>query len=186
MVAATPAEREVAKQEIEAANAFKCNSCRHKGSIELFPSFNETTTEQFISLKTEKQLLQAELLCYHTKMPLAQTTLGVGVALTRALKTSQVNNVFPTLDLLSNKAFTKDEIRKSIANEPFNYWLPLYFGESQPYEVKKLVYDEETKTNRYDVKIIDPLQRFQHLLKKKLCFMTTGSAQAKFEPSMAL
>jgi len=43
---------------------------------------------------------------------------------------------------LSNKAFTKAGIRKSIANETFNYWMPLYFGEKEPYEVKKLIFDE--------------------------------------------
>jgi hypothetical protein len=43
---------------------------------------------------------------------------------------------------LSNKAFTKAGIRKSIANEPFNYWMPLYFGEKEPYEDKKLIFDE--------------------------------------------
>jgi hypothetical protein len=82
--------------------------------------------------------------CYHSKVPLSETTLGIGVALTRALKTGEVNKVFPTLDLLCNKAFTKQNIRKSIAGESFNFWLPLYFGESQPYEVKKMVFDEAT------------------------------------------
>lgn len=73
-----------------------------------------------------------------------------------------------------------------MANEPFNYWLPLFFGESEPYEDKKLVYDEATKTNKYEVKQIDPLYRFQHLLRKKLCFMTRGTTKTEFKPLMAL
>jgi hypothetical protein len=187
--AVTPAEMEnIYKKEVDKANGYKCNTCRHRGSIECFPPFNdkETKLESFTQLNTERDLLEKEFVCYHTKVPLSETTLGVGVSLKRAVKSGEVNNVHPTLDLLSNKAFTKEEIRTSLANEPFNYWMPLYFGDSKPYEVKKMVYDEATKTNKYDVKVIDPLQRFQHLLKKKLCFMTKGTTQVEFNPMMAL
>ena len=96
-------------KQVEQANAYKCNGCRHRGAIESFPQFSdkEIKTESFIQLRTEKELLEREFVCYHTKVPLTDTTLGIGVSLTRALKSGEVNNVFPTLDLLSNKAFTK-------------------------------------------------------------------------------
>lgn len=119
-------------------------------------------------------------------MPLSETSLGVGVSLKRALNTGEINSVFPTVDLLSNKAFTKQGIRKSIANEQFNYWLPLFFGETERYEVKKLKFDEASQTNKYEVKTVDPLERFNHLLKKKLCFMTKGTTQVEFNPIMSL
>lgn len=139
------------------ANAFKCPTCRHRGAIECYPPFSEPKPQQFLQLSSERDLLQREFVCYHTKVPLSETTLGIGVSLKRALKSGEINNVHPTLDLLCNKAFTKEEIRVSLANEPFNYWLPLYFGESKPYEVKKLVYNEGLKANRTDVKVVDPL-----------------------------
>jgi ubiquitin-protein ligase len=48
LTTASPAEIEVAKQEVDTANAFKCKSCRHKGSIELNPKFAEPLPNEFI------------------------------------------------------------------------------------------------------------------------------------------
>ena len=58
----------------------------------------------------------------------------------------------PTLDLLCLKAFTKHKVRTSIANERFTHWLPLFFGERKPYEVKKQVFDQETQKYKTEVK----------------------------------
>jgi hypothetical protein len=172
--------------EMQDANSFKCLGCRHRGSIELFPPFNEKEQDlaKFVILTNAKELLEKEFIFYHTKIPLVETTLGVGVSLNRTIRTGEISNVNPTLDLLSNKAFTKNNIRKSIAGEKFNYWFPLYFGESKSYEVKKMVFDEATQSYKDEVKTIYPKERFVHLLKKKLCFMTKQSTRLDFHQNM--
>jgi hypothetical protein len=144
--ALTPQEIEAFRKEVENANSFKCPSCRHRGSIEPFPTFNERekTIGEFILLEEPHSLLEKEFVCYHTKTPLSDTTLGVGVSLSRLPRTGEIRNVNPTLDLLSLKAFTKHKVRTSIANERFTHWLPLFFGERKPYEIKKQVFDPET------------------------------------------
>lgn len=186
--ALTPQELEKYKKEVENANAFKCHSCRHRGSIEPFPVFNdrEKVIGDFILLEEPLNLLEKEFVCYHTKTPLAEASLGIGVSLSRLPRTGEIRNVNPTLDLLALKAFTKHKVRTSIANERFTHWLPLYFGEKKPYEVKKQVYDPETQKYKTEVRTIDPYERFVHLLKHAICYMTKGSTRKDFQPSMVL
>jgi hypothetical protein len=144
--ALTPQEIEKYKKEVENANAYKSNLSRHRGSIEPFPTFNdrEKIIGDFILLEDPHSLLEKEFVCYHTKTPLSEASLGIGVSLSRLPRTGEICNVNPTLDLLSLKAFTKHKVRTSIAKERFTHWLPLYFGEKKPYEVKKQVFDNET------------------------------------------
>jgi hypothetical protein len=178
----------LAKVDIEAANAYKCPTCRHRGSIEPFPAFNEREkiVGDFILLEEPVGLLEKEFVCYHTKTPLSETSLGIGVSISRLPRTGEIRNVNPTLDLLSLKAFTKHKIRTSIASERFTHWFPLFFGEKKPYEVKKQVFDSETQKYKTEVKTIDPYERFVHLLKSAICFMTKGSTRKDFQPSMVL
>lgn len=131
-------------------------------------------------LEDPNVLLEKEFACYHTKAPLAETSLGIGVSLSRLPRTGEIRNVNPTLDLLSIKAFTKHKVRTSMAAERFTQWLPLFFGEKKPYEVKKQVFDNETQKYRTEVKTIDPYERFVHLLKSAFCFMTKGSTRKDF------
>lgn len=145
--ALTQVEIEKYKKEVENANSFKCTGCRHRGSIEPYPTFNER--EKIISdfevLRDPLELLEKEFLCYHTKTRLSEASLGIGVSLSRLPRTGEIRNVNPTLDLLCLKAFTKHHVRKSIDGARFTHWLPLYFGEKKPYEVKKQVFDDDTQ-----------------------------------------
>jgi hypothetical protein len=170
---------------VENANSFKCSGCRHRGSIEPFPQFNEREKiiNDFVLLEDPHSLLEKEFVCYHTKAPLAETSLGVGVSLSRLPRTGEIRNVNPTLDLLSIKAFTKHKVRTSIAAERFTHW---FLGEKKPYEVKKQVFDNETQKYKTEVKTVDPYERFVHLLKSAFCFMTKGSTRKDFQPSMVL
>ena len=84
------------------------------------------------------------------------------------------------------RAFTKHKIRKSISNERFSYWLPLYFGENAKFEVKEQYFDEEKKQYETRTHLVDPRERIIHLLKHAICFMTKGSTQKDFESSMVL
>lgn len=137
--ALTPLEIEKYKKEVENANAYKCHSCRHRGSIEPFPNFNdnEKTVSEFIMLEEPQSLLEKEFTCYHTKTPLSETSLGIGVSLSRLPRTGEIRNVNPTLDLLCLKAFTKHKVRTAMDGARFTHWLPMFFGEKKPYEVKK-------------------------------------------------
>lgn len=186
--ALTPQELEKYKKEVENANSYKSPFCRHRGSNEPFPAFNEREKNigDFILLEEPLKLLEKEFVCYHTKTPLAEASLGIGVSLSRLPRTGEIRNVNPTLDLLSLKAFTKHKVRISIANERFTHWLPLYFGEKKPYEVKKQVYDPETQKYKTEVRTIDPYERFLKLLEHAICYMTKGSTRKDFEHSMVL
>jgi hypothetical protein len=86
---------------------------------------------------TPKELLLNELVCFHTKMKLKETTLGIGVSISRLPRTGEIRLITPTLDLLSMRAFVKQKVRFSLSNEKFTHWLPLYFGENDVMELKR-------------------------------------------------
>lgn len=93
----------------------------------------------FVMVKSPDELLSDELTCFHTKMKLKETSLGIGVSISRLPRTGEIRMLTPTLDLLSMRAFTKQKVRHSLSNEKFSHWLPLYFGEKDIFEVKRSI-----------------------------------------------
>jgi ubiquitin-protein ligase len=81
----------------------------------------------------------SELVCYHSKVPFAEDTLGVGINLEHypVDKGSYHKNpvaklayAHASLDLVSYGAFHHQKVRQNVMKEPFNYWLPLYLNAS--------------------------------------------------------
>lgn len=122
------------KQAVKRANEFSCssNECKHQGPIAPWPPFSqkETNLGNFVMLKNESQRLQEEVVCFHTRSVLKDSTLGIGVSVGRLPRTGEIRSVTPTLDLVSLKAFIKDGVRQSLSNERFTHWLPIYLGDN--------------------------------------------------------
>jgi len=137
-------------------------------------------------VKSPDELLRDELVCFHTKMKLKESTLGIGVTINRLPRTGEIRMVTPTLDLLSMRAFIKQKVRHSLSNEKFTHWLPLFFGEKDEFEEKRKIYDPETK--KWDQKAvkINLHDRFMKLLLKSMCFISTGSTRKQFKPQMIM
>jgi hypothetical protein len=176
------------KKAIEEANAYKCDCCKHRGNIEAYPPFHEKEmdADAFIMLKDSKTLLGEEFLCYHTRARAPESTLGIGISISRLPRTGEIRSVNPTMDLLSLKAFTKHKLRRAIDNTPFTHWLPLYFGEKAPIEVITPTFDEDLD-EVVDVKrVIEPFDRFTHLLKHSIGFITTGSTKKALTPEKVI
>jgi hypothetical protein len=135
---------------IETANAYRClhPNCPHQGPIKPYPPFNDKdkNEKEFLMIKTSKQLLAEELVCFHTRIRLQESTLGIGVTINRLPRTGEIRMITPTIDLVSLKGFIKHKVRHSLSNEKFTHWLPLYFGENEEYEEKrKIGYDKVNK-----------------------------------------
>lgn len=120
----------------------------HKGALEPYPPLPKLPDEEdrmkdFIMVKSPKQLLLEELVCFYTKSPLRESTLGIGISLKKSVTTTEIKYVNPTLDLLSMRAFTKLKIRTSLDATKFTHWLPLYFGEEEEYTIESEHYDHD-------------------------------------------
>jgi len=92
------------KEIVNLANSFKCPRCKHRGPIEPYPPFNskETDISAFCFVRDPKEMIENELLCFHTRTPLAESSLGVGVSLSRLPRTGEIRSVTPsTLALLA-------------------------------------------------------------------------------------
>jgi len=125
-------------------------------------------------------------MCYMTRDNLKAGSLGIGVSVTKLPRTGEIRTVKPSLDLLSLKAFTKQNIRKSMDGEKFTHWLPLYFGESEPYEKKDQIWDDKKEEYKEVVRKIDPRERCIHLLKKAMCYLTKKDTRMPFTANMVV
>lgn len=105
-------------------------------------------------------LAQTELFCYHTKLTFKEDTLGIGVTYKYYPKSTNIESISSTLDLLSTTAFHVDKVRKSVWKIRFNDWLPLYIS------------------YRHGIKAIP-------LCEESICRLLTGS-KVGFEPKMAI
>jgi ubiquitin-protein ligase len=132
------------KEIVNQANSYKCPKCKHRGSIECYPAFNdkEADVNAFVIPRSPEEMVAQELLCYHTRTNLQEGSLGIGVSVSRLPRTGEIRSVTPSLDLLCMRAFTKQSVRTSIDGEKFTHWLPLYFGEKAPYDKKTQIFNE--------------------------------------------
>jgi hypothetical protein len=197
--------RNIYKVAIDEANSFKCTECKHRGPIEAYPEFHKKADtewarfyvdvdksqqpapfEDFTMIKDPKTVLGEEFLCYHTRNVLPETSLGIGVSISRLPRTGEIRSVTPTLDLLCLRAFSKMKIRKSISNQRFTHWLPLYFGEEVPFKTKTQVFNEETKEFVWEENTIKPKERLVKLLSHAICFLTKGSTKKEMTPEMII
>lgn len=128
-------------------------------------------------VKTEKQLLKEELVCFYTKTPLREGSLGIGISIKRSPRTGLCMYVNPTMDLLSMRAFTKLKIRRALAGDKFSHWLPLYFGENEVYNLETKDYDEESGKMVTHTKTINEAERYNTHIRKTMNFMITGSTR---------
>jgi len=176
------------KEIVNLANSFKCPRCKHRGPIEPYPPFNskETDISAFCFVRDPKEMIENELLCFHTRTPLAESSLGVGVSLSRLPRTGEIRSVTPSADLLCLRAFQKQNVRKSIDGVKFTHWLPLYFGESKPYEKKSQRFNNETQQFDNIVTQINPRERMIHLLKKSMCFLTKKDTRVEMSANMVI
>lgn len=153
---------------VRLANDFRCPhpECNHQGPIKPDPPFNnqEKDLKQFVMVKTPDMLLKEELVCFHTKLRIPETTLGIGVSISRLPRTGEIRMITPTLDLLSMRAFVKHKVRHSLSNEKFTHWLPLYFGERDVIETTRQVYEPFTKQWEKKSITINAKERMIHFL----------------------
>lgn len=123
------------RDAVKAANELVLNDVGHKGPLSPWPPFTsreiETDLNNYKIKKTEKELIYEELVCFHTKLTLKETHLGVGLLISRLPRTGEIRSAEPTLDLISLKAFIKEHIRTSLDNTSFSHWMPLYLGEKE-------------------------------------------------------
>lgn len=125
-------KEEKIKEEVKLANEYKDLSINHKGPLSPYPPFStrEKHLDNFLLDLTDSDLLEEEVVCFHTRLRLSkgETVLGAGVTISRLPRTGEIRSVSTTLDLLSLQAYMKCGVRKSLSNEKFTHFLPLYFG----------------------------------------------------------
>mmetsp|Transcript_42111 Transcript_42111/g.48858 ORF Transcript_42111/g.48858 Transcript_42111/m.48858 type:complete len:257 (+) Transcript_42111:45-815(+) len=99
------------KEEVKKANEFKDLSVNHKGPLSPFPAFStkEKDLNNFVLDMDDIELLEQEVVCFHTRLRLSknETTLGAGITISRLPRTGEIRAVSTTLDLLSIQAYMK-------------------------------------------------------------------------------
>jgi hypothetical protein len=111
---------------------------------------------------------------------LKEGTLGIGISLKKSRRTGKCSYVNPTLDLMNMRFFTKLNVRKSLSNDRFTHWLPLYFGESEVYKIESENYDSEKEQMVKTTKTVDTYERFQKHIQNSLSFIANGSTSKPY------
>ena len=101
------------------------------------------------------------MICYHTKLHYTQNQLGLGLKVSKIPRTGLIKEGETYFDYLSLKAFMKESINHTSANEKITHWLPVYFGTG------------------------DNEERFLHCLQKSLSMVMTNSTR-NFRPDFIL
>lgn len=82
------------------------------------------------------------LKCFHTKASFDEGVLGLPLQITMNPRLGAVDYIFPDMDFLSADAFfnvcrfsvqvspSQDKIRKTVWNESFTHWIPLYINQA--------------------------------------------------------
>lgn len=147
----------------QVANDYKCPCCKHKGKGDPFPKIRKVEEFQldqdFKTVKDEEQLYNEGLRCFHSKLGLEETHLGIGLKVTTIARNGEINQCNPILDYISLKSFYKNGIRRSVNNETFGYWMPLYFKKDQKDKTlalakKALSFICTNNSNRFEQKMV--------------------------------
>jgi hypothetical protein len=78
------------------------------------------------------------------------------------------------------RSFTKLKVRTSLEGEKFTHWLPLYFGETEKYQVITENYDAEKDEHVKTTKDVNTLERFEKHLYNSIAYIANGNIHKGF------
>ena len=117
---------------INSISEYKCSQCGHDGNSKPYPEFNEIKNKNMkLNWDQYKKAKIKEICCFHRKIGFKEGPLGLGISISKILRTGEIKEIIPCFDYISFKAYTKDKIRKGLNGQSFSYWFPLYFGEKK-------------------------------------------------------
>lgn len=70
-----------------------------------------------------------ELICYFNRKSYLETPLGIPISVTFFRDSETIKSMGTPMDLLSQEAFDDQQVRKSVWNQDFQVWIPLYLTE---------------------------------------------------------
>lgn len=94
-------------------------------------AFKETSYHPYLWERREK-------ICFYTKLDIKETILGIGISITFHKNSDQIETITTPLDLISYEAFNNN-IRQSVWNEEFRFWLPMYINQYHGNKAKHLI-----------------------------------------------
>jgi hypothetical protein len=143
-----------------------------------YPS-SELTAESIADWKhcflLEVNHIEADLICFHTKVSFREAVLGVPVDFSVNPRTNRIDYISTTLDYVSLDAF-KSGLRLSQWNEAFKDWLPLFltpehFQRARPSFEKSVVrLSPHWRTSRFNsVMVLEVIPKLMNTMVVLLC-----------------
>lgn len=143
-----------------------------------YPS-SELTAESMADWKhcflLEVNHIEADLICFHTKVSFREAVLGVPVDFSVNPRTNRIDYISTTLDYVSLDAF-KSGLRLSQWNEAFKDWLPFFltpehFQRARPSFEKSVVrLSPHWRTSRFNsVMVLEVIPKLMNTMVVLLC-----------------
>lgn len=77
------------------ANDYKCSCCKHKGKGDPWPKVKKAedfkVEEDFKTVKSEQSVYEDGLRCFHSKLGVDETHLGIGLKVTTIARNGEIN-----------------------------------------------------------------------------------------------
>jgi ubiquitin-protein ligase len=83
--------------------------------------------------------IRREFICFYTKQSFENTILGYGINVLFHRGSDTIKSIKPVLDLLSIDAYNENNIRISVWNEEFRFWLPININSKHVNNAKNII-----------------------------------------------
>ena len=130
----------------------------------LSPEYKNLCNDPIITIKRE-------FICFYTKETFEDTILGYGINVNFYKGNDTIKNITPVLDLLSFESFNKNEIRHSVWNDEFRFWLPININLCHVTKSRKII--EQNIADIY-------FSRYNPDIKYKNYFLIKNNFKPKF------
>lgn len=125
----------------------------------IFKHLNITQISKLLGLSKKLDLIikspyynqRRWLTCFYTKMNFESTILGYPISINIFPDTCDIKEIDTTLDIISYTAYKDLNINKTIWNQEFKFWLPLYINDSHFDKSCHILLEQVYKiSNNYD------------------------------------
>ena len=127
------------KGSVEQSLRYENTTSKHRPRHPYPPRNDPTRVESFLNEKiTNKQIGAEWAMCFFTKKTYEDAVIGLGINISKNVRTGKIQTVYCSPDIISLNAFNGLKIKQAFG-ENFSYLMPLYLVDSHYAKCKHLI-----------------------------------------------
>ncbi|KAI6655121.1 Ubiquitinconjugating enzyme subfamily protein [Oopsacas minuta] len=127
------------KGSVEQSHRYEDVTSKHRPRHPVPPRNNPTRVENYLNEKATIRQIGAEwAICFFTKKTHEEAVLGLGINISKNVRTGKIQTVYCSPDIISLNAFNGLKIKQAFG-ENFSYLIPVYFVSTHYAKCKHLI-----------------------------------------------